>query len=405
MSNLTQIMERIDYWACFFLDSKYHTFYNDTHKYTYRCKQPGSYLSTNYNGHLFFIILTSITLFISAFGTVSNLLNIILLRKAMTKCMSFRESLSILAGIEFVNCFFSLIYTILTLCILENYDRSKVTLEFFMMSNLIMQTGRTASFYHSILVTFERYLLVVAPFKSRIWLRRSPLRSFIGLVIVLSLAVFLNFPWLVKRIVGENYVQTWSTNSTLKNYPYLIKRSQYSTIWGRSLQDILLLLKSVAPFPVLLLLNGLVYHAIFSWNKQRATLTRAHKQDINSAKMFSVIVFILLTCNIAPCIVYITQREQMSIYRELTMLQYLSEVSGASAYFFVQYRFRPTFKNEFWKLLGKLGELKINGKRESNEISSSVTDNKLFHNVNYCHRQSSAIFLDKVEVVCVNTLL
>ncbi|CAL8132838.1 unnamed protein product [Orchesella dallaii] len=370
-------MERIDYWSCFFLDSKIHEFSSpaDNTSFTYKCKVNGSYLSNHYNGHIFLIFLSILTIIISLFGTVSNLLNIFLLKKSISRGLSFRESLVILAAIEFVQCFFGLTYTIQTIFILEDFDRSKAALEFFVVSNLIFQTGRAAAFYHSILVTSERYLLIVAPFQSRVWCRRSKLRSFIGLLSILFLSTILNSPFLIKRYVGENEVQNWQTNSSLGSFPFLIKRSEYADIFGEFSQEVLLMLKSVAPFPVLLVLNGLVYLSIFNWNKRKAALTGKQKRDIKSAKMFSVVVFILLTCNVAPFIVFVTQKEDMTIYREFTILQNLSEVSGASSYIFVYYWFGPSFRNEFWKLVGELG-IKILPKREEKVVETSYSKSR-----------------------------
>jgi len=149
-------------------------------------------------------------------------------------------------------------------CILtENWNRSRVTIQFFQISNHVFILGRTASLYFSILVTIQRYLLVAVPMKAKTWLKNSRLHCSIALISLLVFSIALNLPWLTKSFVDENEVYNWETNSTLGDFPYVIKRNEdIAEIWGRPLQDVLVLLKSIVPFPILLVLNGLLYFSV-----------------------------------------------------------------------------------------------------------------------------------------------
>ncbi|ODM89603.1 FMRFamide receptor [Orchesella cincta] len=325
--------------------------------FTYFCKVHGSYLSesSSYDGHLMCVIISALTIFVSLFGVVTNILNVFLLRKSISRGLSFRESLIILAAIEFVFCFFAGTNAFLTICILNNWDRSYSALMLFHISNHVFIVGRTVSFYHSIQVAIERYLMVVAPIQSKIWLYRSRKRSAVGFVVIFILAICMNLPWLTKIYIGQNEVFHWKTNSSLGSYPYLVKRDEYySKMWSRTFQDVLLVLKSIAPFPLLLILNGLLYISISRWNKRRAVLTGGHQRNIKAAKMFSVVVFILLTCNFMPCVTYITNRAIKELYRELILLQTLSVVTGSAVNFLVYYYFGLSFRREFWEIIGNI---------------------------------------------------
>jgi len=102
--------ERLDYWSCFFLNSNTHTFTSledENSTFIYTCKVYGQYFTgRNYNGRVMCSVLAVLIFVLSVVGVLTNLLNILLLRKSITKTLSFRESLIFLAVIELVLCFF-----------------------------------------------------------------------------------------------------------------------------------------------------------------------------------------------------------------------------------------------------------------------------------------------------------
>ncbi|CAL8132848.1 unnamed protein product [Orchesella dallaii] len=351
-----QSPERLDYWSCFFLDSANHVFIsNNETRFKYYCKVHGSYLSESEDGkHTLFKILTSVICSVCFFGVLTNILNILLLRNSISRGLSFRESLIILAAIELFLCFFTGVKTILAFLILCDWNRSQGAFYLFYISNHLFHLSQTVSVYHSILVAIERYFMVVAPLKSKAWLYRSKRRSAVVFLLVLTLSVILNIPWFLKSYVAKNEGFGFKTNSTLGAFPYVIKRHKFAEMWLAGLQEVFLGLKSIAPFPIVLILNVLQFFAIHNANKRRVLLTNGHKKDIKSAKMFSVIILILLSCNIMPIASYASSRARTAIYREIILLQLLSIVTGAAINFIIYLAFWQAFRNEFWKLTGNI---------------------------------------------------
>lgn len=93
---------------------------------------------------------------------------------------------------------------------------------------------------------------------------------------------------------------------------------------------------------------------IYAWNKKRGTLGKGQKRDLNTAKMFSVIVLVLLLCHSVSSIVFVVTRVENVIFRELLLLQNLTVVFGTSSNFIIYYWFGISFRREFWGLVDNL---------------------------------------------------
>lgn len=93
---------------------------------------------------------------------------------------------------------------------------------------------------------------------------------------------------------------------------------------------------------------------IYAWNKKRGTLGKGQKRDLNTAKMFSVVVLVLLLCYSVSSIVFVVTRVENVIFRELLLLQNLTVVFGTSSNFIIYYWFGISFRREFWGLADNL---------------------------------------------------
>ncbi|ODM91172.1 FMRFamide receptor [Orchesella cincta] len=366
-------IEKLDYWSCIFLSSESHVFTLDNQSiFEYNCRVHGSYLTSSDTSSGFAVSLfISVLIFtMGAFGVVTNILNILILRKSGSQNgVRFRESEIYLAMIELVLCLFTILLMLMMILILANWTRTKEAFILLLVIDRIFMMSCTAAFYQSIVVSVERILMVVFPIKAKLLLERSMGRRLAVFVLVLALSPVLNLSWILKAYVGENEVFDWDTDSEMATFPFVVKRnSYYSNVWPRWLQDLLVGFKSLGPFPTFLILRGLLYLTINNANKQSGFITKRQKRDIHAAKMFSVIVMILLACNVTPFVLYITYCFRMEIYWELVLLHMLSDVTGAATNFIVYFAFGRAFRKEFWNLMRKIGSPFPN---TSTEITSS----------------------------------
>ncbi|CAL8132868.1 unnamed protein product [Orchesella dallaii] len=353
--------ERLDFWTCFFLDSNSHSLVihldNEITK-NYSCKSHGIFFAneeSSYNGHDMCITLCVLIFIVGISGIITNLFNVVLLRNSFGKVTCFKESLILLAVIELFLCFFTVLLSYQTIGILENLGRSEADFELFRISNISFQLGRTSSLYLTILVTIERYFSIISPVKTKEWL--TVWRSRFGLIAILIFSFLINLPWMCKSTVVENDVYGWSNSndtfpSTLSEFPYFIKRNKYAKMLNKNVQESLLGMNYFVPFPLLLILNGLLFKSIHTWTVSRPTLSGKQKRAINATKMFSFVVFILLSTHFVSCVVFIMSRFYNLVYRELMLVQSLCVVFGAAVNFLVYYMFGRGFRLEFWRYAG-----------------------------------------------------
>lgn len=67
--------------------------------------------------------------------------------------------------------------------------------------------------------------------------------------------------------------------------------------------------------------------------------------------MFSIVVFVLLSCHTVSCVIYFTSQYYMEIHRELLLLQNFSTTLSAAINFLVYMAFGKAFRQEFRKLM------------------------------------------------------
>lgn len=132
--------QRLDFWTCFFLDSESHlvvlqtknetssqdySFSNDSiqNYYNLYCDLHGAYLlgKTEEFGETVAILLFVLTSVMGFLGIVSNILNILLLRKSFQGRESFKEALLLLSGIELIVSVATVGFSYYTILILRKF--------------------------------------------------------------------------------------------------------------------------------------------------------------------------------------------------------------------------------------------------------------------------------------------
>lgn len=143
---------------------------------------------------------------------------------------------------------------------IENIDRSEGIFTTLKVFSILFAFGRTGSIYITILVTIERYLVIAFPIESKSWL--SPLKSKIYLACVIVLAGVLDFPWILNSTVVKNSYAALAPNTSLIEYPYIMNVTQFGIVVYPKVRYVLLAMNFVAPFPLLLIFNVMLYKSV-----------------------------------------------------------------------------------------------------------------------------------------------
>ncbi|CAL8072564.1 unnamed protein product [Orchesella dallaii] len=350
--NKTKIIP-LYYWTCYFLDSEdgfYPTLDSNT---VFKCFAQGKFLTGNgpdgrYYGHIVCDVITLLIYLVGTFGFVTNVLNVFVLRKSLKGTSSLKTLLIILAVFELIACAFAMFFATTVELIMENVTRSEATFYSLKLAHVLYTFGRTTAIYITILVAIERYLVVAFPIQSKSWL--SPLKSKIYLTIVIFLSILLTMPWILNTSISKTNT-AFVPNTTLANFPYILKATDFGIKMYPKIRLFQLIMNYVAPFPLLLFFNGLLYRSIYMWNKNRQALSRNQKKEIGAAKMFSVVVLILLLCHSVSCVIVFASQYLQAIFRELMLLQMLSVTLSAAINFLVYFGFGKAFRDEFKKLM------------------------------------------------------
>ncbi|ODM88979.1 FMRFamide receptor [Orchesella cincta] len=352
--NATKIIP-LYYWTCYFLDSENGFYPTVKANLVFKCFAQGKFLvghgptGHNYYGHMVCDIITVLIFIIGTFGFVTNILNVIVLRRSLKGSSSLKTLLIILAVFELIACVFAMFFSTMVELILENITRTEATFYLLKSAHVLYTFGRTAAIYITILVAIERYLVVAFPIQSKSWL--SPRKSQIYLSVVILLSILLTLPWILNTTIDKNNTAL-VPNTTLANFPYILKATGFAINVYPKMRLFQLVMNYVAPFPLLLFFNGLLYHSIYKWSKNRQSMSRNQKKEIGAAKMFSVVVLILLLCHSVSCVIVFASQYLQAVYRELMLLQMLSVTLSAAINFLVYFGFGKAFRDEFKKLLG-----------------------------------------------------
>lgn len=123
---------------------------------------------------------------------------------------------------------------------------------------VFVSPGRTASVYVTILATVERYIVVVFPVQSKQWL--TPAKCRLYLVLVGFLSVLLNISLIINAAVSTvEEDDIFPPDTHVENFLYIFKDTHLT---NHEISELLVFINYVAPFPLLLIFNGLLYRSV-----------------------------------------------------------------------------------------------------------------------------------------------
>ncbi|ODM88978.1 FMRFamide receptor [Orchesella cincta] len=351
----------LGYWTCYFLEPSANNvreeFISPVDNVTvYRCSKITQYLLGSNAGPTICVILCVLITIVGIFGLLVNILSIIVLRRSM-KGSALQHLLVTLAVFDISISVFAILTVILLQIILDNVNRSKAILCVFWVTALLYSLGRTGSVFTTILVSIERYLVVVYPFRARIWL--SGRRSLVLISVWLLGIILINIPWWLVSVLVDTNLDKFPKGK-LSKYPYIYVATNFSTgiyTWLRPIHDFV---DFVMPLPLLLIFNALLFRSIYNWNKRREILSGKHTREINAAKMFAVIVIAVFSCHTFGVINFVISQTTQTTYRELVLSIILTVTLNSTVNFFVYYWYGQSFRDHFWYIFGN----KILGRKE-----------------------------------------
>ncbi|CAL8072566.1 unnamed protein product [Orchesella dallaii] len=350
----------LNYWTCFFLDSENGIYPTTKQNFAFKCRTQGKFLFGNevdsqHYGHAVCIFITVLIVLVGTFGVLSNVINMFVLPRSL-KGSSLKELLIVLAAFECLACVSAIIFSAVTMTILEDSSRSKGSLVSFRSFGELFSFFRTGANYITILVSIERYLVVAFPIRSKSWLSTNKSRIYV--LTIVMLAILMNLPWGFTSTVVENDAKL-SPETSLGKFPFIFQTTKFGKTWFKKIMSLKLVLDYVLPLPLLLIVNALLYYSIYRWNKNRKCIKGKQQSEIKAAKMFSVIALVLLLCHSVSCIIFFSYRYSHIAYREMTLLQSLSVTLSAAINFLVYMGFGKAFRDEFkiwiatWTPVGK----------------------------------------------------
>lgn len=137
----------------------------------------------------------------------------------------------------------------------ENWDRGQLSLYLYYFGTFTAMFGRSGSSYMTVLISFERYVVVAFPMRTLHWfnLKRTRLLAMCSLIFALVMAI----PRYSSVYVGVNEIGR--EIGATKNLDYLLLSTSLEEFFYVTLKGYFNQVDFWAPFPLLLFFNGLVY--------------------------------------------------------------------------------------------------------------------------------------------------
>lgn len=205
----------------------------------------------------------TLTVVTGVFGTLANLLIICILRRHKT-CKVFDTMLKSLAFFDSLCSAGSVISALMMLSYYRNWGRGWGVLETFSNAHYFALFARSGSSFTTVLIAFERYLVVRFPDKARHWFTRAKTKIAVVCVAIFSL------------LMGIPRFSTYAGKVPAKDIPavmdvdYLILGTPWGHFWYGTMKGFFNQIDFWVPLPLLLLLNGLIYlEVLYGWGKVR----------------------------------------------------------------------------------------------------------------------------------------
>lgn len=200
-------------------------------------------------GHIIVLIMGILAVLIGTFGTVANLLIILILRQRKSGSV-FDTMLTGLAVFDFIWSVSSLISAISIPLYLRNPDRSETAAqECFLRTHFFAYFSRSGSSFVAILIAFERYLVISRPVKAALYITPSKIR--ISVICMAIIAVLLEIPRFVIMQLSVNIVHRKA--STAQDINHILMDTHVGKIWQATMHEIIVVnqIDYLLPFPLL----------------------------------------------------------------------------------------------------------------------------------------------------------
>lgn len=212
-------------------------------------------------GHLTSLSLCLFTFLVGGFGFFANLLIILILRHQKRG----RVFDTLLTGLAFFDLMWSAASVISSVTLAFyigkwGQGRGPLNLECFLEAHYFALFCRTGSSFMTILIAFERYIVVSNPVKAAIYI--TPVRVRVAVIFTGIFSLLIGLPQLLSMYVDVRITKL--EVSTAQDIKDLVIDTPLGSIWREANQTIPIVnqIDYWLPFPLLLLFNGLIYREV-----------------------------------------------------------------------------------------------------------------------------------------------
>ncbi|CAL8125370.1 unnamed protein product [Orchesella dallaii] len=316
------------------------------------CQQGGKCV-----GFIILKIFSILFILIGMIGTFTNILTVIVLSKGTSCAPSLATLLLPLAICDGVTSFTGILFCGGTLLALENLDRSAAVLRTVYIALTLGYYSRTTSMFLAVIITVERYCVVAKPLRAKEWFTVHKTKRIAIIATVVSLLAQLprcfDSKW---TPIGEDGVGGILPHHKLPGYDgysYVVEYSDFAYGFYDKFCESYFILDFLMPLPTLVFFNFLLYREVGLSNSNRKKLQitcASHQSEVNAAKMFAVVVVILVLCHVLPIISHGIIGIYRLIHRDIGYISILTIGINSAVNFVIYCAFGKAFRNDFKEL-------------------------------------------------------
>ncbi|CAL8073947.1 unnamed protein product [Orchesella dallaii] len=340
--------------------------YSPEHQVCYTCyfvavnffdtEKEDDYLHIHSVGFLIIYILGTLSILIGAFGLVTNVLNVIVLRTKPCCGSSLTALLIPLALCDFLTNFSAVFSVAAALMMHGKVSRGLEVQAINYYFGCVAYLARESSICITLLITVERYIVVTKPLHATQWFTVRKTQVFcaivVGIVFLLHAPRWFETRW--RKIEPSNRIPP------LDGFPYIMEFTPFGHFYYEVIGPVYFILNYIFPILMLFIVNLLLYRGIKESSKMRlcrwsiSTITNSEtplQRELAAARMFRWVVVVLILCQVVPILFGIFFVFKRVAYREFGYLIVVCYNFNAAVNIIIYCAFGKSFRSGYLSIL------------------------------------------------------
>ncbi|ODM88541.1 FMRFamide receptor [Orchesella cincta] len=316
-------------------------------------------------GYTVLKVFAVLCILIGTLGTFTNSLIVIVLKRGDSCAPSLATLLLPLAVCDGVTSLVGAFFSIASYLAFENVNRSANVMRMLYISLSIGYYSRTTSMFLAVIITVERYCMVAKPLRAKEWFTVQKTKHMALIAGLLSLAAntprWVDSKWTYIGNKGDGRILPHHKLPGYDGYPYMLEYSDFGYPFYDRYCELYFILDFLIPLPTLLFFNYMIYRQVRKSNSDRKNLQSycaLHQSEVNAAKMFAIVVVILVLSHILPIKFHAVISIHQLIHRDLGFACMLTIGINCSVNFVIYCAFGKAFRENFKQLLVKIPIIK-----------------------------------------------